>query len=141
MRPFRKPRISHLETAPTCIEMSAERFRLAAEALPAAQAHLFWDLAAASTRLRDEIAKTPELITPPRRLVFFHLPKMSELGLRWAQFAARDPFEPGTPADQADFRVYLDILQAAVASCQARRTDALAQSMKAFRVQLGRLPR
>ncbi|MBL3553942.1 hypothetical protein [Rhodovulum sulfidophilum] len=119
--------------------MSAERFRLAAEALPAPQARIFWDLAAASTRLRDEISKAPDLITPSRRLVFFYLPKMSELSLRWARLAARDPFKPGTPADQADFQAYLDILQGAVSSCRARRDDELAQSMEAFRIQLERL--
>ena len=91
-RRLRKTNLSRLERAQNRIDQGAEQFRQAAEALPAAQARVFWDLAAASTNLRNEIARAPDMITPLRKIIFFYLPKMAELSLRWARLSAQDPF-------------------------------------------------
>ena len=138
-RLFRKTNTSRLERAQDRISQGAEQFRQAAEALPATQARVFWDLAAVSINLRNEIARAPDMISPLRKIIFFYLPKMAELSLRWARLSAQDPFADLDTADQEEFRGYLSILQSAVTFCEARRHDDLEQTMAVFQTQLRRL--
>jgi len=138
-RVFRKTNVSRLERAQNRIDQGAEQFRQAAEALPAAQARVFWDLAAASTNLRNEVARAPDMITPLRKIIFFYLPKMAELSLRWARLSAQDPFTEVGAADQQEFHSYLSILENALSVCKMRRHDELERVMAAFQTQLRRL--
>lgn len=136
---FRRKRKTRLETALEHVDGAAERFRLAAEMSVQPQARLFWDLAAASTDLRAQIASDPGCIGSLRRIIFFYLPTMSDLCHRWAQLSRTDPFRPPDETALADFRGYLELIRAAGAACRTRSYDDLHLTMEAFDEQLRRL--
>jgi hypothetical protein len=140
-RLFRRSATSRLDLALAKLDSSTERFRLTAETLAPAQARLFWDLAAAGADLRGEIEADPALIAPLRRIIFFYLPKMSELCARWAALASRDPLTPPNAAALDEFQGYLNVLSAAVEGCRSRRQDALTQVMAVFDEQLKQIDR
>ena len=136
---FRKKRPTRLDGALEQADLAIERFRLAAEATTPPHSRLFWDLAAASVELRAQVVADPSSINAMRRFLFFYLPKMGELCLRWAQLAHENPLRVPNDTALGDFRSYLKMIRTAKDACLSRRYDDLHLTMDAFDDKLQRL--
>lgn len=136
---FRRKRTGGLRYALERMDAATEQFRMAAEMTAQPQARLFWDLAAASVELRAQVAAEPGVGGSLRRFLFFHMPKMSELCLRWARISQADPLRAPDDSAIEAFRGYLGMIRAARDACVSRRYDELDLNMEAFDEQLRRL--
>lgn len=135
---FAKPAQGRLAQALNRLDRSAEGFRLAAEKSGPPHAQLFWQLAGATSDLRNRIEADPAQITPLRKLIAYFIPKMSELCLRWARLAALNPLETADPAALAEFQGYLSLIQSAGQACLSRQYGDLHASMKTMEHQMQR---
>lgn len=139
LRPFlSKPKPDRLAQALERLDTSAEAFRRAAETCGPPQSQLFWRLAGATADLRQRIQADPAQITPLRKLIFFFIPKMSDLCGRWAGLAAMHPLAAPDPRALDDFQSYLSLIRAAEQSCLSQQYDGLHASMAAMEQQLAR---
>ncbi|WP_323770604.1 hypothetical protein [Antarctobacter sp.] len=133
-----KPKQSRLAQALTRIDTAAEAFRSAAETCGPPQSQLFWRLAGATSDLRNRIMADPAQITPLRKLIFFFIPKMSELCTRWARLAASNPLEAPDHRALEEFQSYLALIRAAEQSCLSQQYGDLHASMETMEQQLDR---
>lgn len=138
-RMFRKKQTTRLDLALQQADLATSRFRSAAEMTTTPYSRLFWDLAAASVELRSLIEREPQTISSLRRFLFFYLPKMSELCLRWAQISHTEPLQPADATPIRDFQDYLTIIRSATDAGRRQNYANLHLGIKVLDEQLERL--
>ncbi|PYG31911.1 hypothetical protein [Pelagimonas varians] len=138
---FSKPEKGRLARALERLDISAEAFRSAAEKCGPPQSQVFWQLAGATSDLRNKVAADPAQITPLRKLIVFFIPKMSELTNRWARLAELNPLEAADPNALAEFQNYLTLIRTAERACLSKQYSDLHASMKTVETQLDRYAR